>query len=53
MDQGAIRQSSRAKKLSSAMKKVDEETRQFALKKRLDKLEGDKLFDEIVYGITN
>ena len=34
------------------MKKVDEETRLFALKKRLDKLEGDQLFDEIVYGIS-
>ena len=34
------------------MRRVDDETRQYALKKRLDKLEGDKLFDELVYGIS-
>ena len=47
-----VRQSSRTKKLSSAMRRVDEETRQMVLRKRLDKLEGDRLFDEIMYGVS-
>ena len=41
-----LRVSQRAKKLSNAMRVVDEETRRFVQKNRLDALEGDRLFDE-------
>lgn len=52
MNANQIRQSSRAKKLSSAMRVVDNETRKIVLKKRLNKLEGDNLLDEIMYGVN-
>ena len=44
-DQSKLRQSSRTKKLSTAMRVVDEETRRIVQKNRLDALEGDHLFD--------
>ena len=43
-----LRQSSRAKKLSVAMRTVDAETRRIVMKNRLDALEGDRLFDEYI-----
>ena len=52
MNANQIRQSSRAKKLSSAMRVVDNETSKIVLKKRLNKLEGDNLLDEIMYGVN-
>ena len=33
------------------MRRVDEETRRIVMKNRLDALEGDRLFDEINYGV--
>ena len=50
MDHSKLRQSSRTKKLSTAMRVVDEETRRIVQKNRLDALEGDHLFDEYNYG---
>ena len=52
MNANQIRQSSRAKKLSSAMRVVDNETRKIVLKKRLNRLEVDNLLDEIMYGVN-
>ena len=52
MNANQIRQSSRAKKLSSAMRVVDSETRKIVQRKRLNKLEGDNLLDEIMYGVN-
>ena len=49
-DQSKLRQSSRTKKLSTAMRVVDEETRRIVQKNRLDALEGDHLFDEYNFG---
>lgn len=46
-----VRQSTRAKKLSSAMRIVDDETRKLVMKNRLNALEGDRLFDELNYGV--
>ena len=34
------------------MKFVDKETRKIVLRKRLNKLEGDNLMDEIMYGVN-
>ena len=50
MENTKLRQSSRTKKLSTAMRVVDEETRRIVQKNRLDALEGDHLFDEYNYG---
>ena len=35
------------------MRVVDEETRKLVMKQRLDALEGDRLFDELNYGVDN
>ena len=44
------RSSSRAKKLSAAMRVVDEETRKVIQQNRIDALEGDNLFDNLKMG---
>ena len=41
------RNSSRAKKLSTAMRVVDEETRRIIQQNRIDALEADNLFDNL------
>lgn len=41
------RNSSRAKKLSSAMRVVDDETRRIIQQNRIDALEADNLFDNL------
>lgn len=40
-----LRQSSRTKKLSAAMRVVDEETRKIVMQNRIDALEADNLFE--------
>lgn len=42
---GWVRTSSRTKKLSAAMRVVDEETRKIVMQNRIDALEADNLFD--------
>ena len=46
-DQRVRRSSSRAKKLSAAMRVVDEETRRVIQQNRIDALEGDNLFENL------
>ena len=47
MEERKLRSSARTKKLSAAMRIVDEETRRIVQQNRIDALEGDNLFDNL------